>query len=90
MRFEKIDALPHRTMHIEALQNKAPKHDLLGFLIDFIESDAEYAKVVIDSQDYKNTYSAYISLQCARKHHGLSVGIRTINGEVYLVKAGVN
>ena len=62
------------------------KHDLLGMINEFADSDAVTAKVEITDHDYANVRSCYTNMYRAAKCSGRQVTVRMINGNVYLVK----
>lgn len=62
------------------------KHDLLGMINEFADSEAITAKVEITDRDYANVRSCYTNMHRAAKSSGRQVSVRMIDGNVYLVK----
>lgn len=79
MRLVKVDYIP-RQVH------DGPRKKVYKFVEDFLKSDMDYAKVVLDPGDYVRPESARQSFIRACKRFGYGVDVETRNGDIYLVR----
>ena len=78
MNFVKVDGLPVN------VRNK--KCDMEARLEEFLNMGAKYARVEFNSLEYNSTDSCKGALYHSINHYGLPISVRSINGEVYLIR----
>ena len=85
MKLTKVNALPKRSKSYSGYSD--PKHDLLGFLEDFMaQTDIRIARVDFGPREYAEPNYCACSIRLAAKRYRFSVKVTVRNQEVYLIK----
>lgn len=79
MRFVRVEDIPE-------MRRERNHNDVCMLIENFLASDMEYAKVVLDPGDYANAEYARQSLLQARRYRNYNVNIIVRNGEMYLAR----
>jgi hypothetical protein len=79
MRLVKVNSIPEKNTTHSRL-------DLIKMIEDFVMSDMDYAKVLLDTGEYSCAEYARSSLGQAIRRTGYPVDVKYRNGEIYLVR----
>lgn len=80
MQFRKIDRLPDDTQR----NSRTSNNNIQRLLMDFYESDADYAEVDFDFGEYSTSQSLYSGLRKSIQRLQLPIEAQLIQGGIYL------
>lgn len=82
MQIKRINSLPDNTQRNSRLNY----NNIQRTLMDFCESDMEFASVDFDSDEYTTSQSLYSGMRKSIQKLHLPVEARLIRGSIYLIK----